>query len=86
MLGYTHMKILDEMGDIMHDNPRIHVPVSVRFIVFAPKVGEQLGTAQKSECDGHSACEIGHVRARVWDEVSAALLADALLVSVQMGC
>ena len=43
MLGYTHLELLSEMGSIIHDNPRIHVPVSVRFIVFSPKVGDRLG-------------------------------------------
>ena len=42
VLAYDSLKLLDGLGCIRNDLPHIHLPVSLRILVFAPRVGDVL--------------------------------------------
>eukprot|EP00316_Scyphosphaera_apsteinii_P017259 CAMPEP_0119320990 /NCGR_PEP_ID=MMETSP1333-20130426/54071_1 /TAXON_ID=418940 /ORGANISM="Scyphosphaera apsteinii, Strain RCC1455" /LENGTH=187 /DNA_ID=CAMNT_0007327839 /DNA_START=77 /DNA_END=640 /DNA_ORIENTATION=+ len=42
LLGYQNLKLVDHFAIISGDDPNLHIPVTMRALVFAPAIGEVL--------------------------------------------
>ena len=75
MLGYTNLKMLSSEGVISQDAAPIHVPVSLRALLFAPAVGQRLGEMAAAR----------HLRARPHPRVARRILHERSLASRTAG-
>ena len=44
-LAFSKVKLMSQSGVIRHDEPNVHLQVAISALVFAPVLGQQLGTA-----------------------------------------
>ena len=56
VVSYSELRFTSPLGTIREDAPHIHVNVSVRVVLFAPRVGQRLdGELVRVGADGHMA-------------------------------
>ena len=55
VLAYDSLKLLDGLGCIRNDLPHLHLPVSLRILVFAPRVGDVLNGVVRRQGTDHTA-------------------------------
>ena len=55
VLAYDSLKLLDGLGCIRNDLPHMHLPVSLRILVFAPRIGDVLHGVVRRQGTDHTA-------------------------------
>ena len=55
VLAYDSLKLLDGLGCIRADQPHLHLPVSLRVLVFAPRIGNVLTGVVRRQGTDHAA-------------------------------
>ena len=55
VLAYDSLKLLDGLGCIRNDLPHLHLPVSLRILVFSPRVGDVLLGVVRRQGTDHTA-------------------------------
>lgn len=56
LMGYDKIKMKKKTGNILNDNPFIHVDIQADFFVFTPKLGCQLRGRVNKKSSGHVGC------------------------------